>query len=93
MPSTPSSAVSHAKNIRQGEGSVIRKPEGDSDPSKHNLLRKEERVAWLPDLGVLVGRNEELTGRRGGPPPPPGTAHGGVMMPAASKGCGTLRRG
>lgn len=68
MPSTPSSPVSHAKNIRQGEGSVIHKPEGDSDPSKHNLLRKEECVAWLPDLGMLMGRNEELTGRRGDPP-------------------------
>lgn len=91
MPSTPSSPVSHAKNIRQGEGSVIHKPEGDSDPSKHNLLRKEECVAWLPDLGTLMGRNEELTGRRGDTPPP-GT-HGGVTMPAASKGCGALRRG
>ena len=67
MPSTPSSAVSHAKNIRQGEGSDIHKPKGDSDPSKHNLLRKEECVAWLPDLGMPMGRNEELTGRRGDP--------------------------
>lgn len=70
---------------------VIHKPEGDSDQSKHDLLRKEECAACLPGLGMRTGRTdkEERT-------PPRLLFEGGSRrgaMPAASKGCRTLRRG
>lgn len=51
MISAPSLPVSHAKNTGNRDGSMIHKPEGDSDQSEYNLnLRRKDLLlgyqAW-----------------------------------------------